>query len=231
MHNDHDHDPGPAVMPLPPAVAALFIVLIGIEGAFFLGSQGLIGGPAAIGWRLMSVQRFGFSGDILWWMIDTGRWPVEHLIRFVTYPFVSAAFSQALLAGVMFLAMGKMVAEAFGSVKMLAIFVVSGAVGALAYGLLSGDSYPLLGAFPPVYGLIGGFTYLLWRSLASVGANQTRAFTLIAMLMGVQLLFGLFFEIGNGWIADLAAFATGFAMSVILAPGGWRAFVARIRRD
>lgn len=221
----------PAVNPLPPVVAALFLVIMGIEVAFFLGEKGIIGGPAAIGWRLEAINRYGFSTEIFAWMRENNTWPVEHLIRFVSYPFVNFTFTQALFVGIFVLAMGKMVAETFGSVPMLLVFVVSGIGGAAVYGLVLPDANWLIGGFPAVYGLIGAFTFLLWQSLASVGANQSRAFSLIAMLMGIQLLFGLIFGGNNDWIADLAGFATGFGMSFFLIPGGWTRIRNRVRRD
>lgn len=217
----------PAVNPLPPVVTALFLILIGIEVLFFLGNKGLIGGPEAVGWRLAAMQKYSFSGDIFDWMRETGRWPFEQLIRFVTYPFVQVSFSQAIFVGVMVLAMGKMVAEVFGSVAMLLIFALSGAGGALAYAVFLNDPVPLVGGFPAVYGLIGAFTFLLWRSMSLVGANQARAFTLISVLMGIQLLFGLVFGLNNDWLADLGGFATGFGLSFVVAPGS----LLRMRRD
>ena len=86
---------------------------------------------------------------------------------------------------------------------------------------------PLIGGFPAVYGLIGAFTYILWRSMSLVGANQARAFSLIGVLMGIQLLFGLLFGLNNDWIADLGGFATGFMLSFVVAPGS----LLRLRRD
>lgn len=221
----------PAVNPLPPVVAALFLVILGIEIVFQAGARGYIGGPDAVGWRLSAVRSYAFSGDILDWMWETGRWPVEHLIRFVSYPFVHASFTHALFVGVFLLAMGKMVAEVFGSLAMLAIFVLSGVGGALAYAIFLDDPLPLFGGFPAVYGLIGGFTYMLWRSLSLVGANQTRAFYLISMLMGIQLLFGLIFGVNNDWVADLAGFATGFGLSFFVSPGGWARLRRGVQRD
>jgi membrane associated rhomboid family serine protease len=221
----------PVVNPLPPVVAALFLFIMGIEAIFSLGTRGLIGGPEAVGWRLEAIQDYAFSGDILRWMLETGRFPAEHLIRFVSYPFVHGSFTQALFVGVFVLAMGKMVAQVFGSITMLFVFVLSGIGGALAYGLLVNDSYPLIGGFPAVYGLIGAFTYMLWRSLSLVGANQARAFTLIAFLMGMQLLFGLFFETQKDWVADLAGFATGFGLSFFVSPGGWMRLRRGVQRD
>ncbi|MDK3072166.1 rhomboid family intramembrane serine protease [Sedimentitalea sp. JM2-8] len=220
-----------AVNPLPPVVAALFIVIMGIEVVFQLGTRGLAGGPGAVGWRLDAIQTYAFSGDIFDWMWQNGRWPAEHLIRFVSYSFVHTSFTHALFVGVFLLAMGKMVAEVFGSAAFLVVFFVSGIGGALAYAVLLNDPVPLIGGFPSVYGLIGAFTYMLWRSLSSVGANQARAFTLISFLMGIQLLFGLLFGVNNDWVADLAGFATGFALSFLVSPGGWARLRGRIRHD
>jgi membrane associated rhomboid family serine protease len=221
----------PAVNPLPPVVAALFLVIVGIECAFQLGTRGIAGGPEAVGWRLEAIQKYAFSGDILRWMWEQGRWPFEHVMRFATYPFVHASFTHALFVGVFVLAMGKMVAEVFGSLAFIVIFVLSGIGGALAYGLLLNDPIPLLGGFPPVYGLIGAFTFILWRSLSMVGANQARAFSLISFLMGIQLVFGLLFGGNNDWVADLAGFATGFGLSFFVSPGGWARIRSGIRHD
>ncbi|MEX0276340.1 MAG: rhomboid family intramembrane serine protease [Ruegeria sp.] len=221
----------PPVNPLPAVVVALVLFIMGVEIAFTFGARGLIGGPNAVGWRLDVIQNYSFSPDIFHWMIQNGRWPIEHLIRFVTYPFVSGSFTQAIFVCVFVLAMGKMVGEVFGGVAMLIIFVLSGVGGALVYALVLNPQYPLIGGFPPVYGLIGAFTWLLWRKLSLVGENQTRAFQLIAVLMGIQLVFGLLFGGTSDWVADLGGFATGFGLSFFLAPGGWARIVGRIRRD
>ena len=221
----------PAVNPLPPVVAALTLFVFGIELVFWLGARGMIGGPEAVGWRLEAIRSYSFSGDIFDWMLANGRWPLEHLIRFVTYPFVNASFSQTIFVCVFVLAMGKLVAEVFGGVQMLILFILSGIGGALAFGVLLNEPYPLIGGFPPVYGLIGAFTFLLWRKLSLVGENQTRAFTLIAFLMGAQLIFGLLFGGGRDWVADLAGFGTGFGLSFFLAPGAWARIRNRIRHD
>ena len=114
-------NPNNAVNPLPPVVVALFLILLAIELYFQAGSNGLAGGPSAVGWRLTALQRYGFSGEILRWMWDTGQWPAEHLIRFVSYPFIHLSFTQTIFAGVMMLAMGKMVAEVFGPGAFLAV--------------------------------------------------------------------------------------------------------------
>ncbi|MEP2718681.1 rhomboid family intramembrane serine protease [Pseudophaeobacter sp.] len=219
------------VNPLPPAVVALVLVIMGIEAAFSLGMRGIVGGPEAIGWRLSAFQSYAFSSEVFWWMVETGQWPREHLIRFLSYAFVHGGFTHALFVCVFVLAMGKMVGEVMGDLAMVLIFVASAIGGAVGYAVFIGGAVPVIGGFPAVYGLIGAFTYILWRQLSLVGAQQSRAFSLIAFLMGIQLLFGLLFGGQQDWVADLCGFATGFGLSFFLAPGGWARIRNGMRRD
>ena len=219
------------VNPLPRVVIALFAVVMGIEALFSLGAQGIIGGPQAIGWRLGAIQGYAFSAEIFQWMLANGRWPVEHLARFVTYPFIHGNFTHALFAGVMLLALGKFVGEVFRGWAVLAVFFGASIGGAAIYGLLEGSPIPLLGAFPGVYGLIGAFTYLLWLRLGQEGGPQIRAFTLIAFLMGIQLIFGILFGGSRDWIADLSGFVFGFALSFVVSPGGFARLREKLRHD
>lgn len=225
----HPHNE-PPLNPLPPVVIALFLVIVGIEAAVGLGARGLIGGADAVGWRIGLLERYAFSSEIFAWMRETGRWPPEHVLRLFSYPFVHASFTHALFAGVMLLALGKMVGEVMGSLAVLTIFFLSAAGGAVVYAVTIGGAMPLIGAFPAVYGLIGGFTYLLWLRLGQLGERQVRAFTLIGFLLMIQLIFGLLFGSNAEWVADIAGFAIGFSLSVVLVPGGWSRLVSRIRQ-
>lgn len=217
--------------PVPPFVIALFLVIIGVEAMFSLGARGMIGGPDAIGWRAGAIEDYGFNGDILTWMMQNNVWPTEHLRRFVTYAFVHGSFTHALFAGVLLLAMGKFVSEVFRHWAVLVLFLVSTVGGALAFGLVVQDRPWLIGAFPGVYGLIGGFTYIMWLRLGQLGSNQARAFTLIGVLMGLQLVFGLIFGASATWVADVSGFVVGFLASFMLSPGGFAKLRARIRHD
>jgi rhomboid protease GluP len=227
-HDGHGISP---INPLPRAVIALFAVIMAIEALFSLGARGIIGGPAAIGWRLGAMQGYAFSAEIFQWMLANGRWPAEHVARFVTYPLIHANFTHALFAGAMVLALGKFVGEVFRGWAVLVVFFGASVGGAVVYGLLAGTGAPLIGAFPGVYGLIGGFTYLLWLRLGQEGGPQIRAFTLIAFLMGIQLVFGILFGGGRDWIADLAGFVCGFALSFVVSPGGFARLRGHLRHD
>jgi membrane associated rhomboid family serine protease len=224
-----DPDASP-LNPLPPPVAALALVIAGIELTLAAAARGVVGGPGGVGWRQGALERYAFFGDLLDWMAAQGVWPVGQLARFVTYPFVHFAFTQALFVIVFLLALGKLVAEAMGTAAFLAIFFGSAIIGALAYGVLLDDPRPLAGGFPAVYGLIGGYTWILWTSLGRVGAPQGRAFTLIGLLLGIQLVFGVLFGSTNEWVAEVAGFATGFLLCFVVGPGGWRRAIETLRR-
>lgn len=215
---------------LPPVVVALALLILGVELVFQAGTRGLLGGAEGVGWRLAAMREYAFSGSILDWMIETGRYPLEHLKRFVTYPFIHVSFTHAAFVLVFLLALGKMVGEVFGTLAFLLVFFLSAIVGALAYGLLLNDPSPVVGGYPAVYGLIGSYTFMLWVSLTGTGNTQYRAFTLIGFLMGLQLVFGLLFGSNKDWLADIFGFATGFFVSMLMVPGVWGRIRARLRR-
>lgn len=225
-----DPDFQPPINPLPPIVILTFLAIAGVEAGLSLGEAGIIGGPGAVGWRLGLIRDHGFSGQILDWMVANGIWPMAEVMRLFSYPFVHLGFTHSLFAMVLLLALGKLVTETMGPVTFAVIFVLAGAGGALAYGLLLDDPAWLVGAYPSVYGLIGGYSFVMWRQLAGTGAQQYRAFTLIAFLMGIQLVWGIFFEVGLQWVAELAGFFIGFGLCFVFAPGEWHRIRSALNR-
>jgi membrane associated rhomboid family serine protease len=223
-------DPNAAPLnPLPAVVWLLALPIIGMELVLNLAASGFIGGATGIGWRQDAVQRFAFSPDFMRQMITTGNYPPEHLMRLITYPIVHLTFTHVAFVVVFLLALGKMVGEVFRPWAVLAVFFGAAMAGALAYTAMPFIQSALIGGYPPVYGLIGAFTFLLWTNLANTETNQYRAFSLIGVLMGIQLLFGLIFGSGWDWVAELAGFFTGFFLSFVVSPGGWVRVREKIR--
>lgn len=220
----------PPLNPLPPVVWLLALPMIVLEVAFSLGAAGVIGGPQAIGWRNAAIEQYGVWPDYWREQLALRAFDVELMGRFVAYPFLHITLSQAVFAIVIVLALGKFVGEIFRWWAVLVVFFASAIVGGLVYASIPMIRPPLFGAYPGDYGLIGAFTFLLWVRLAGTGTNQFRAFSMIGVLMGVQLLFGLLFGGGYEWVADFVGFATGFALSFVVSPGGWRHMVERIRQ-
>ena len=227
-----EQDPNAApVNPLPPIVWILALPLIAMELVLTLAANGLVGGTQGVGWRLQAVETFGLFPELLKHQWETGGYPLEELHRLVTYVVVHGSFTHALFAVVMLLALGKMVGEVFRWWGVLAVFLGAAAVGGAVYGLLvPGLRTQLIGAYPGVYGLIGAFTFLIWTRLALVGANRMRAFSLIGMLLAVQLVFGLLFGGSLDWVAEVTGFATGFLLSFVVSPGGFKRVVRQLRQ-
>ena len=219
-------EPGASpVNAVPPTVVVLVLVLALVEAALSLGAEGLAGGPGAVGWRIGLIERFSVSGAVL----DFAAAQPGLLTRLLTYPLVHASLVHALFACVFLLALGKFVAEGLGQGRMLLVLLAGTVGGALAYGLLVPGTRPLFGAYPAAYGLIGGFTYLLWLRLGREGGNKLQAFRLIGFLMAFQLLFGALFGGNAQWVGDVGGFVAGGAVAVLLSPGGVGALRARLR--
>lgn len=219
----------PVVNPIPPVVIVLCLIVVLVELALSAAAAGMIGGPQGIGWRIAALQDYAFSPLVLDRVIAVGDFSFDLLKRFVTYGFLHASFTHALFAAALLLALGKFVGDVFSGVAVLIVFFGALVFGAIIFGLIAEGPVPLIGLYPAVYGLIGAFTYILWVRLGASGENQVKAFQLIGFLLALQLVLGLFFGSDPSWLAELAGFAFGFVVSIIVAPGGWTALVDKLR--
>lgn len=222
--------PPKPVNPLPASVLALSVIIFGVETLFTLSQRGILGGAGGMELRTRAVEHYAFFGQALDWMLANGRFPPDLMVRFVTYPLLHLSFTHALFVCVFVLAMGKMVGDALGNLAVLVIFFGASIGGALVYGLLLNDPFPLVGGYPGVYGLIGGYTFLMWVQARFLRQGQLQAFRLIGLLLGIQLLFGLLFGGQKDWVADVSGFVTGFGLSFLLVPGGWARLREVLRR-
>jgi membrane associated rhomboid family serine protease len=233
-----DRDPNaPPINPLPWVVWAIVLPMIGMEVAANLGERGILGGAAGIGWRAAWVQDLGFAPDYLRWMWETGQWPIDGLMRLVTYHLIHGAATHAVFVVVILLALGKFVGEVFRWWAVLVTFFGATAVGAVVYTLVPWSKAGLIGGYPGVYGLIGAYSFLLWTGLAGREGGRLRAFRLIGFLLALQLAFAVFGVVmygaaqGTTWefVADIGGFGAGFLLAFVVSPGGWARVLARLR--
>jgi len=216
--------------PLPWPVWLIVVAIAVIEAALWLGGKGLIGGPAAVGWRLEAIQQFGFSSAVQNWMLEVWRFPVMHLQRYPAFSMVHAGPLHAFFVIVLVAALGKYVAEPFGNRAFVALLAMPPMAGAAVFGLALGGNAQgwLYGGMPLVFGLVGALTWWRWQT-APDRAGRLRAFGVIGVLLAARLGFGLIAETGHGWIGELAAFGFGFALSTVVGPGRWARIRARLR--
>lgn len=231
MRPGYDESP---VNPVPAVIWLLALPIIAAEAYFGLGRLGFLSGGTNAGQaaRQIMVERTAFSPEFLIRAWDRQSVVGGELWRLLTYPFVHYSITHAIFVLVFLLALGNMVARVIRPAGVAAVFFASavggGAIYALIAGLLPQMRFdPLVGGYPAVYGLLGAFTFLLWTRLGQEHANQLRAFSLIGILLGFQLVFGVLFGgTGKNWIAEIAGFAIGFLLSFVLVPGG----LGRVRR-
>ncbi len=214
-------------IPMVPLV--LVLVIMGIELILSAAGNGYIGGAQGLGWRNAAFQDYAFAPAVVTEIFERGRGSFAVWQRFVTYAFLHVSFTHALWASVLLLALGKYVGEIFRPAAFAILFFATTIFGALVYGALSWQNTPLVGAYPGVYGLIGAYTYLMWLTLGRMGENQLKAFQLIGILLGLLLIYSMLFGATPTWIAEVAGFVVGLFLAPVLAPGGWAAFLSRIR--
>lgn len=216
---------------IPPVVLILVFAVIGVEAVLTLAGSGVLPQPGALGWRLDLVERFAVSPVVLDRVVSGADRGLDMLLRFVAYPFVHLGLPHAAFAAVMLLALGKFLGDAWSALSLIVLMLLATLAGGVAHGLFaSHPQMPLVGAYPGIYGLIGGFTYVQWLRAGQNGGSRWLAFRLIGVLLGLQLVFGLMFGSIPHWQADVTGFVVGLIASPILGPGGWAHFLSRIRQ-
>lgn len=218
--------------PVPPVVWALVLPIAVGELAFGLGAAGILGGAGGIGLRARALEFAAYPPEMVLRMWQWGQIVWDQLYRVASYPFVHYGLTHAAFVAVFTLALGKVLADSFRPWAVVALFFGCAIGAAVVYtaaaALLPAIRFePLVGGYPPVYGFVGAFTFLLWTRLGQTGGKRLRAFSLIGMLLAFQLTFGLVFgAAGMAWLAEIAGFVLGFGLSFVLVPGG----TARVRQ-
>jgi membrane associated rhomboid family serine protease len=231
--NDLGHDIDPTESPfnaIPLVPLVLVLIIAAVELTLTAAANGWVGGAQGVGWRAGAFGEFQFYPEVMTEIFERGRGTFDYWKRFVTYPFIHGSLTHAVWVCVLLLALGKFVGEIFSPVAFLILFFASSIFGAAIYGVSSWQNTQLIGAYPGVYGLIGAYTYLMWLALERMGDNQLKAFQLIGILLGIMLVYSMLFGSSPTWIAEVSGFLIGLFIAPLLAPGGWSAFLDRIRK-
>jgi membrane associated rhomboid family serine protease len=230
------HEP---VFQAPPIVIVVLAVLIGVQ----LVRQFI--GPEADQWLLTYLAffpaRLSDGGQSLpgpSWLAYTSL---------VTYALVHGDWTHLLFNGAWFLAFGSIIARRTDTFGFLALFVICGIAGAVAFWLSNvGLAIPIVGASGAISGLMGAafrilFSAMDWggihalqqvpqlipRMPLNVALKDRRVVTGILVWVAINLLFGIvlpgiFTDSGIAWEAHLGGFAAGFALFDLFDRGrGW----------
>ena len=93
------------------------------------------------------------------------------------------------------------------------IFFAAPIFGAAMYVILTGATGFIIGLFPAVFAMIGGYTVSQVEIRREQGETILPAFSLIAFFMTIQLIFYFLFGGSIEWVAEFFAFVAGFAIA------------------
>lgn len=217
-----EHQPNTTAIfnPISWVVIILTLMIVGVEVVLQLGERGIIGGVQGATWRIYLLRNFAFHDAVFEHIVQNRRVELATLWPFLTYPFLHLSIGHVAIGATIFPAMGKTISEKFSNIAVVVLFVACSVVGALVFGIFSNQSFPLVGAYPAVYGFISAYTWIEYNRLKALGKSTWPAFQLILMLLVIRAVFAIFFGMRNSWTADFSGLLTGFLLSFVLAPDG-----------
>lgn len=203
--------------PAPPAIVwAMALAFAALELIFNLGQWGET-------LRLWAFSHFAFFDLYLDAALAGRSVPPEFWLSFFTYSFLHGGFTHLLFNGVIFLALGGVLANALGTWRFLALFFFASATGALLWGLAFTSQPPghLVGASGALFGFFGALKRWEWRWTAATGASRRRFWGTIFALILLNLFLAIFGAAGLtvAWEAHLGGFIGGWLIAPVLAPG------------
>lgn len=156
-------------------------------------------------WLEFVLANFGLIPSIFMaqFTADGGGVSVGGLLPIVTHMLLHYDWAHVLINAGILLAFGSLIERVVGTVPFVIFFTLCGIGGAIAQLWLAGPVFSLLlGASGGVYGAIGGAVPILFGGRA--GPVFRRAFGFVAVIMGINLLFG---------ILDMTALTGGAAIA------------------
>lgn len=134
--------------------------------------------------------------------------------RFITPMFLHGGILHIGFNSYFLYIVGRQIEQAYGHLRFLALYFVSGVAGALASFVFSPDALSI-GASGALFGIIGAWIPLLYRN-KDVLANTQRQIRNIVQVIAINLLIGLSPGIDN-W-AHLGGLTAGLLLGWVTAP-------------
>lgn len=204
--------PAPLRSLFPPVVLALALACCAVEFLLQAADLGLIGNAH---WRSLCYQYAGFWPGLLFdWRPN---YQGQAVVMFFSYGFLHGGLGH--LGGNMLtlLILGHLLHPRLDNRQIGLILLVSSLGGALAFGLLSHNPAPMVGASGAIYGLVGAWMALN-RAERQARGQPPRS---LALLTGFLALNIVFWWASDGWLAwqaHLGGFLAGAGLTLYLRP-------------
>jgi membrane associated rhomboid family serine protease len=203
--------------PMPRSLLALAGLIAAIELVLSAADAGMIADPTL---RSRVLLPGAFWAQLLHGAAPL--FPLQPATMFVTH----ALLHGSLLHMAILLALGRFVADRYGSLVVLPLFVFGALAGGSVFGLISTAAYPMVGASGAVFGFMGVWIVWDWRRHKAHGVSTGPVLRRVLVLAGLNVV--LYFGLQGmlAWEAHLGGFLAG------LAGGAWlEGRVARAERE
>jgi membrane associated rhomboid family serine protease len=156
----------------------------------------------------------------------TPLFPMQPATMFVTHALLHGSLLHMVMNVAVLLALGRFVADRYGSAVVLPLFLVSAAAGGAAFGLISSGAYPMVGASGAVFGFLGVWIVWDWQRHKVHGASTGPVLRRVLVLAGINVF--LYFGLQGmlAWEAHVGGFLAGIVCGLWL-----ESRVARVERD
>ena len=216
----------PFFNPMPESILISFGVLAGIELILLGGNYGLWGGPEAVGWRVSLIETYGFSDPLFESMVTFGLVSWDKLVRCLSFVFFSSSSFEAVFSCLLFLAVGKYVADRTTVLTILVFFFLTTLASSIGFSLILDTDKMLTGALSVSFGLLAFYGVQEAVKAKRSGRSVLLGFRLPIMIIGIDIAFSYFLSQPPFWVARAAAFVVGLVLSFFVAKDGTLSFRA-----
>jgi membrane associated rhomboid family serine protease len=197
-----------------PAVVWLLVAASVLpEAILTLADLGIVGRPD---WRLTAYQYGAFwSGLMHDWQPG---YPGQPVAMFATYGFLHGGLSHLALNMATLIAFGAVLAPRLGTAAFLLLYALSQIGGGLAFGWLTADGMPMVGASGAIFGLAAAFLVLTAERLR----QRRRSILPVVQSAGAIALLNLVLWWAMAgtlaWQAHLGGFVAGLICAALMLP-------------
>ena len=138
-----------------------------IEIVLSLADAGIVADP--------SLRRRVFVAGAFWASLLHGDAPLyaaQPMTMFVSHAFLHGSLLHMAMNLTILLALGRFTADRYGPGAVLPVFLLAAIAGGAAFGLLSADRLPMVGASGAVFAFLGVWIAWDWRRHRAAGASD-----------------------------------------------------------
>jgi len=146
----------------------------------------------------------------------------DSIYTIFTSIFLHASFYHIFLNAISLVFIGMMLEERIGTNKFVLLFILTGMIGSLVYGIANlGYLYLVVGASGAISGLLGALLVLYPREKVNfiiyfLPLRNTPMWVIVMIFLGLQLLIALSSGTNVAWQSHIGGLASGMALAPLI---------------